>query len=60
MINFKPWYLSKTIWASGISVACALLGFAGVPTVASTRARSRISSCRSSRRCRAWWRYSDG
>jgi hypothetical protein len=32
MTHFKPWYLSKTIWASGISVACALLGFAGVPT----------------------------
>lgn len=32
MIQFKPWYLSKTIWASVISVACALLGFAGLPS----------------------------
>jgi hypothetical protein len=32
MIQFKPWYLSKTIWASGISIACALLGIMGIPT----------------------------
>ena len=32
MIQFKPWYLSTTIWASAISIACALFGFAGVPT----------------------------
>jgi hypothetical protein len=32
MTQFKPWYLSKTIWASGISISCALLGLAGVPT----------------------------
>ncbi len=32
MTLFKPWYLSKTIWASGISISCALLGLAGFPT----------------------------
>jgi hypothetical protein len=32
MTQFKPWYLSKTIWASGISIGCALLGLAGFPT----------------------------
>lgn len=32
MTHFKPWYLSKTIWASGISIGCALLGLAGFPT----------------------------
>ena len=31
MIQFKPWYLSKTIWASAISISCALLSLAGVP-----------------------------
>lgn len=31
MIQFKPWYLSKTIWASAISVGCAMLGLAGFP-----------------------------
>lgn len=34
MIHLKPWYLSKTIWASGISISCALLGLAGFPTAA--------------------------
>jgi hypothetical protein len=34
MTQFKPWYLSKTIWASGISISCALLGLAGFPTAA--------------------------
>ena len=34
MIQFKPWYLSKTIWASAISIGCALLGLAGFPTAA--------------------------
>jgi hypothetical protein len=32
MTQSKPWYLSKTIWASGISIGCALLGLAGFPT----------------------------
>ena len=32
MTQFKPWYRSKTIWASGISISCALLGLAGFPT----------------------------
>ena len=31
MIQFKPWYLSKTIWASAISVGCAVLSLAGFP-----------------------------
>ena len=32
MTLIKTWYLSKTIWASAISIACALLGFTGLPT----------------------------
>lgn len=32
MTQFKPWFLSKTIWASGISIFCAILGLAGFPT----------------------------
>jgi hypothetical protein len=32
MTQFKPWYLSKTIWASAISIGCALLGLAGFPS----------------------------
>ena len=31
MTQFKPWYLSKTIWGSAISITCALLGLAGFP-----------------------------
>ena len=31
MTLIKPWYLSKTIWASLTSIACALLGFTGLP-----------------------------
>jgi hypothetical protein len=31
MLKFKPWYLSKTIWASGISISCALASLAGLP-----------------------------
>ncbi len=32
MIQFKPWYLSKTIWALVISVGCVMLSLAGIPT----------------------------
>ena len=31
MMKFKPWYQSKTIWASGISISCALASLAGLP-----------------------------
>lgn len=30
MVDEKPWYLSKTIWGSLISVAAALAGLAGI------------------------------
>jgi hypothetical protein len=32
MTQYKPWYLSRTIWASAISISCALLGLSGFPT----------------------------
>lgn len=31
MITAKPWYLSRTIWASLITIATALAGLTGVP-----------------------------
>ncbi len=34
MLNAKPWYLSKTIWASLVSVMLALAGFFGAPVAA--------------------------
>lgn len=34
MLNSKPWYLSKTIWASLVSVALTLAGLMGVPVAA--------------------------
>lgn len=31
MTEMKPWYLSRTIWASLITVAVSLAGMAGLP-----------------------------
>lgn len=31
MNDSKPWYLSRTIWASLVSMAGAVAGFAGLP-----------------------------
>lgn len=31
MINAKPWYLSRTIWASLISIVTAVAGLTGLP-----------------------------
>ena len=28
---FKPWYLSRTIWASGVAVVATLAGAVGLP-----------------------------
>lgn len=32
MTNTKPWYLSRTIWASLVTIATAVGGFLGLPT----------------------------
>lgn len=37
MIQSKPWYLSRTIWASIISILAAGAGFAGISTEAIDR-----------------------
>ncbi|MFZ1681877.1 MAG: hypothetical protein WAT70_12735 [Rhizobiaceae bacterium] len=34
MLNAKPWYLSKTIWASLVSILLALAGLLGAPVAA--------------------------
>lgn len=31
MTNTKPWYLSRTIWASAVTVALSVGGFVGLP-----------------------------
>ncbi|MCB1427235.1 MAG: hypothetical protein R3D65_02640 [Zhengella sp.] len=31
MNDTKPWYLSKTIWASLVTIASAVAGMAGLP-----------------------------
>ena len=31
MIDLKPWYLSRTIWASLVAVLAALTGLFGLP-----------------------------
>jgi hypothetical protein len=31
MTDIKPWYLSKTVWASLVTILTALAGLAGVP-----------------------------
>jgi len=31
MVEEKPWYMSKTIWGSLVSVAAALAGALGIP-----------------------------
>ena len=31
MLDVKPWYLSKTIWASLVAVAAAILSAFGIP-----------------------------
>lgn len=33
MNEAKPWYLSKTIWASLVTVASAVAGMGGLPVV---------------------------
>lgn len=33
MNNSKPWYLSRTIWASGVAVAASAGGLLGVSVV---------------------------
>ena len=30
MTDTKPWFLSRTIWASGVSIALAMAGFLGL------------------------------
>ena len=32
MTDTKPWYLSRTVWASAISVALSMAGIFGLPT----------------------------
>lgn len=31
MINLKPWYLSRTIWASVVTTLVGVAGLAGLP-----------------------------
>ncbi|MGE3307025.1 MAG: hypothetical protein AB7I52_13770 [Rhizobiaceae bacterium] len=31
MDDAKPWYLSRTIWASLVTIGCATAGMAGLP-----------------------------
>ncbi len=31
MLNLKPWYLSRTIWASVVTMLMGVAGLAGVP-----------------------------
>ena len=58
MIKFKPWYLSKTIWASGISISCALASLAGLPMGGIDQGALTDQICRLFRRCQASWRFS--
>ncbi|MEM0899604.1 MAG: hypothetical protein AAGI92_06590 [Pseudomonadota bacterium] len=38
MTDSKPWYLSRTIWASLVSIAASLAAFFGIETDETTRA----------------------
>ena len=31
MTETKPWYLSKTVWASAVAIIAGFLGMAGLP-----------------------------
>jgi hypothetical protein len=33
MVDTKPWYLSRTIWAALVTVAAALCGLFGLPMI---------------------------
>lgn len=58
MTESKPWYLSRTIWASLITIVTAAAGIFGVPVTGLDNAALTDTLCRRLPRSQAWSRFS--